>query len=1141
MHGKNYLKVLGMVLVFAFAFTSSFAQATGPSYSDSWTAAPGFVPQMPFATISENENVNIYNGNLTVIYPIGPAIPVGPELSFQAKLRYMGPGSGEAFGFDNAGGWTVFYGALTALPQYAPNDNSGGSPICGGCNLTYYDADGTPHALYMADEINGITLDGSNIKAEYGNGVWILYYPDGKIVELADSLARDTVPCSGCPGYTADKTWAVTKVSDRFGNSYSIVNQLFVDMLTNVQRFNITSIYDSSPNNNSGRGIYFDYSSSPTGYITNLLSSISVPVPYLNGGNPGYADYYFNFTTLQGQSSSSVARLSRIDFPKAKITDSNNLFMSFSYYSHDPSIPGFDEKGSALQRITYPTGGYTQYDYASYIYDFNTSYYPKPDTQQPGQSVKVKWVGGFGVTTVKKNDGTNNTVRQWERFDMQYINPNSTTCDDFGFAQETLPDGQKILHLYKIPTSKQGGAGYELYTLYFANDSAFSWERARRFAYNTYSGCSYDSSPGDIVNPVRVVSNTWKRMAFSGIPNANYSENWQVIDSKTEEKNSSSGSTLAWSEVRNAIWDGHGHFLLTSDTGSHIQAGQPPYKITIRQYIPPHASANLRNREEFEATFYSATPPPTQFAGILPDDCADCGNDPSPSPSYDISVADDASAKKVVTAGISQFLETALHNGIDENPELNNTGSADKRIALAIPTTISFSLKNKISDPTPTNYNYLYWEGFGNAQNYMASSDDWVETRTYNLTDATNKQYRGTIEEIHLAYKGDTSKGVKYEYEYGVVKSKQFLGMGYKEAERSIDPNTGMILSEHDANGIGAGYSYDNLLRLTKIAPTQSEAAEYIWYPVEGGYTKRIEYGRGYNPDPTGENHTLGNLATHKVFHFDGLGRLTKSKEIMADGSYSVVEKAYDPNGREFFVSEPFKEGDVSRTGYVSFDDANVIYALTSLPRKNGDFLFGTASSIYPGFSYSATSGQLTLSGQPDPLGRVMKVIKPDGNYTDTTYDGYNYTVALHNIEGVTGNSLTTYEKDAFGRLVFVDAPNNDNIKSADAEYFYDSQDRLVKVDLDGQIRTFTYDNLGFLTSSENPENGLVTIDNPLDPYDGYDVWGNILRYQDANGVAGGYKIKNTYDAKGRIRVKEKIDASGNFLARLNEWIYDGA
>ncbi len=340
-------------------------------------------------------------------------------------------------------------------------------------------------------------------------------------------------------------------------------------------------------------------------------------------------------------------------------------------------------------------------------------------------------------------------------------------------------------------------------------------------------------------------------MAFSGIPNANYSENWQVIDSKTEEKNSSSGSTLAWSEVRNAIWDGHGHFLLTSDTGSHIQAGQPPYKITIRQYIPPHASANLRNREEFEATFYSATPPPTQFAGILPDDCADCGNDPSPSPSYDISVADDASAKKVVTAGISQFLETALHNGIDENPELNNTGSADKRIALAIPTTISFSLKNKISDPTPTNYNYLYWEGFGNAQNYMASSDDWVETRTYNLTDATNKQYRGTIEEIHLAYKGDTSKGVKYEYEYGVVKSKQFLGMGYKEAERSIDPNTGMILSEHDANGIGAGYSYDNLLRLTKIAPTQSEAAEYIWYPVEGGYTKRIEYGRGYNPDPT--------------------------------------------------------------------------------------------------------------------------------------------------------------------------------------------------------------------------------------------------------------------------------------------------
>jgi len=129
----------------------------------------------------------------------------------------------------------------------------------------------------------------------------------------------------------------------------------------------------------------------------------------------------------------------------------------------------------------------------------------------------------------------------------------------------------------------------------------------------------------------------------------------------------------------------------------------------------------------------------------------------------------------------------------------------------------------------------------------------------------------------------------------------------------------------------------------------------------------------------------------------------------------------------------------------------------------------------------------------------------------------------LHNIEGTNGviDSSTTYKKDALERLIRVETPIG-----ANANYLYDSQDRLIKVDLNGQIRKFTYDSLGFLRQSRNPENGSVIINE-------YDVWGNIVKYQDENGLSSNYKIKNSYDNKGRIIKREKVDSGTNTIIKV--------
>ncbi|MGD2116675.1 MAG: hypothetical protein PVG07_16600, partial [Acidobacteriota bacterium] len=51
--------------------------------------ARGFEPRNTFE-LGDLEHVNLFNGNLTLTIPIGPAFPVGPELSYQLLLTYTG-------------------------------------------------------------------------------------------------------------------------------------------------------------------------------------------------------------------------------------------------------------------------------------------------------------------------------------------------------------------------------------------------------------------------------------------------------------------------------------------------------------------------------------------------------------------------------------------------------------------------------------------------------------------------------------------------------------------------------------------------------------------------------------------------------------------------------------------------------------------------------------------------------------------------------------------------------------------------------------------------------------------------------------------------------------------------------------------
>jgi YD repeat-containing protein len=74
--------------------------------------------------------------------------------------------------------------------------------------------------------------------------------------------------------------------------------------------------------------------------------------------------------------------------------------------------------------------------------------------------------------------------------------------------------------------------------------------------------------------------------------------------------------------------------------------------------------------------------------------------------------------------------------------------------------------------------------------------------------------------------------------------------------------------------------------------------------------------------------------------------------------------------------------------------------------------------------------------------------------------------------------------------------------------YGYDVLNNLVSVNQANQTRSFTYDSLSRLVSSQNPESGIVTST--------FDANGNLITQRDARGL----KTIYDYDVLGRVMKK---------------------
>lgn len=328
--------------------------------------------------------------------------------------------------------------------------------------------------------------------------------------------------------------------------------------------------------------------------------------------------------------------------------------------------------------------------------------------------------------------------------------------------------------------------------------------------------------------------------------------------------------------------------------------------------------------------------------------------------------------------------------------------------------------------------------------------------------------------------------------------------------DRTRDGNTGLIWKTRDTAQVETTYIYDELGRVREILPPGSE------YPTQVQYSDVDHTSVRQGPETTqGSSFGCGTATGDVVltcYGYDNLGRvvLTEKRPYSTTRGIAYQKLDYDIDGQKTYETEWAYAPGPSNYCHVPSEIA-----------------LGSPEVPCPGTKISYLSPN--AGHARDPFGRVRSVITADNKTTETGYSGLTSVITVKGIQGKDDlfDATTTYFRDAFGRLIYVQSPativgGNDVLGGADAQYTYDAADNLIQADLlpktmpGVQSRYFEYDHLKRLTRSTNPEDGTVRFTE-------YDALGNLTRRIDAQGTVQ----TKAYDLAGRLLTSGKQTAEG--------------
>ena len=1142
-------------LIISLALIAAVIPAFGQEYMQVATNMPGFKPTMSYQNFGNGENVNGFNGGLTVSHSSSISLPqnLGASLGLSRVYNSKSVEELDSSGYYGVNhgflgcGWNLSFGRVFLRIEALDSTSSPRE------KWYYADESGAEHRLFLRAGINnGIevfptgeqpypvsgewyhTNDGSYIRAKYSSttNIWRIYLPDGTVKELGDPAKNGYI----APSVTNERVqnkyingWYTTKITDRAQNYITIYYNGY------IYQYNP---YDGQPYGGSiqkvvdqfGREIIFTTTS---GYADNRNNNLLHEIKWkISDTEWAIETYEYELRTKGGGSEF---------FPfLVKVTDAVSLETLYDYkFFYDSSSVGL---GYFLYRIDYPTGATSLYDYDRFAYKYKSC---------PTETCQEAMDAFSGVRShteyADRGDGVDNiAVWKWTR-------NFSTAQGTFGTPLSlpvlfTDPLGRETMYFYadSLYSTQMVPAGTEVGFIKYNDDGAVwpiplnGWNPFLNAVYAQKK--TFSSNGGDADHcrdeyyagqPYTPVGNVRTRSVYEAELDGNATQVPSV------------NHTIWEKTVMNELWDGYGHYSYTTTAGT----GFSGVLVDARQYELIERDEDLYQVDRLLYS-YSGTATSVNFTTT-----ATFGQDQTFYPGDPPGPGSDVSFSGVFKASAMTYLDNSPY--VDSGLLLSKSQGREILTAFTIQPT-EFTPKWQIINP------------------FVPSSTDPKATISYSNNGTT---YNGNIASVTYTggqpYSNGTASNtyaVSFEWERGVTKSLKWSGIpaGYMDFTRNIDPNTSRITSQLDANNLTTSFIYDSLGRLTKITPP-GENPSYINYPnatksrTIDGYShtwnvgKRIHFFRGpVAPaswaEPPAVPANAGAESSYAVYYFDDFGRLLKTDTLDAENRWVETMSGYDPFGSEVFSSLPYPQ----TTAGSAFD--SIPYPVDSANgnsfsvryKKSGDSVYNkaygswkTIFNVSDANLYDNPFGGGAVA--PDPFGRVIWTVNADKTRTKNVYNGLTTQAWLFHINGTaTSGGIDTYTeitKDVLGRVLSSTPKTSAGVQfGARSEFSYDGLGNMTEVVLTSteagvppQPRFYEYDALGHLLHAMNPETGTTD-------YISYDALGNLLEYRDQNSkeAARNYYIRNEYDKKGRPTVKARYSASTHVNQRqLNEWRYD--
>jgi YD repeat-containing protein len=788
------------------------------------------------------DNVNLFNGNLTVTIPIGQRYHVNGGLQYGLTLVYSGnswdvvdeaiPGrDGTIYPNrrSNAGlGWLVSLGRLFPPNQYPTQESPNwsyetpdgglhafhaglhdGTFACGPANLTCYTADGS----YLR-----MTTSGSDRTIEFPDGTKHLF----REMQKSTSGAWTDTPGTGL--------WRLRAISDSFANTVTINydgTAANPEIWTIIDGARTQKVYFNAGQTPQGAQTPYDtlvdrIVLTTFGFTTSEWKTAYAFLDIGRGGPIGHGTYlppsFANVPLLTAFTLPAVNSVSQV-YSMLDTAGSPDYFVAAN-----KDVNVFN---GVLKGLQLPTKGWLEWDYSEYVF-----------SQSSDESVRRS----IGVATRRMLDPSHANAQTWQ---YRRAESSGRTCFDpvsnswkFGPPEQlvvsvTTPEQVTSVHYFSIYPDGAGdpcgGTPFQFieYSLPITRgiSQTVASTTTQYLSQETYTGTPPDlttSSTNYRVTGGTRLRSEWALYEYDDAVNDINSRESVHVTQYEDDVSCTGGCYTAVSRFN---FDGAGHFRQSSTRSNFAPDASPAgnYVTAFTNYNAVDLTGPwLLNR------FTEQCKVEDSRARAAASSCAD--------------LAIPVSGGSILSGPhVQQFC-------FDTNGFLTR----HRQLAAATP-----AANDVIAVYTATNGNVTREDYYGgDAQSSMPLTDFCV-----------------------VSSFGSPAYSIAHTYSNGSLATSQYLPTatlpdpGFLTADNTIDPNTGLVSFSRDVSGLQTSYLYDALGRITSVTPPGT--------PPSSEVPSTFAYSESSAPFTVTAQRASSSGTIQAITEFDGLGRVAREQETL--------------------------------------------------------------------------------------------------------------------------------------------------------------------------------------------------------------------------------------------------------------------